>query len=403
MASVLASELWSGANGAAWPAQWTTTGPQTIGATTGSVDIQSNRGRVATPSGDYAANSWAYLSGMSAVVDAEATFDLTIGPSVPEAYFYVGFRAQAAPTSPTKFTSNTGIGVEMGIGTQSWVNYVGVYKADGTGVDATMGVDVPFTYAFNTTYHCRLRVVGSLVAFRIWTGSTEPTAWTTSVVQTDVTAPGKFTIGSTSGGNVGSASLSFSNLQITDGATATPSGPGSSIRYYPRAGFPDRMVGGKFQGSNDFNPAVLTSGTWDTLVTLATVTNAAWNIVDLDIDLKAYKYLRYYDPNQGSGNVAEIEFYTGGKYGFGGTKVVPASIFGTPGSYNNGGATFDKAFDGDTATYFDSPNSTGSILGIVMPASSVQRVIDRWNGSALVRQRLDRWSGSALVAQTAAS
>lgn len=34
------------------------------------------------------------------------------------------------------------------------------------------------------------------------------------------------------------------------------------------------------------------------------------------------------------------------------------------------------------------------------PAAATGRVLDRWSGSALVRQRLDRWSGSALVART---
>lgn len=79
----------------------------------------------------------------------------------------------------------------------------------------------------------------------------------------------------------------------------------SKIRFYPRAGeeyFVQRMVGGKFQGSNTGN---------DTgYVDLFTITTAlaGWNEVTLT-NTTRYRYVRYLSPAESYCNVAEIEFY----------------------------------------------------------------------------------------------
>lgn len=46
------------------------------------------------------------------------------------------------------------------------------------------------------------------------------------------------------------------------------------------------------------------------------------------------------------------------------TPVVRDYIIGTEGSYNNGGRTRNLAFDNDSTTYFDSPNTSGSWVGL---------------------------------------
>lgn len=76
------------------------------------------------------------------------------------------------------------------------------------------------------------------------------------------------------------------------------------IRYFPRSDFPARMVGGKFQGSDtaDFkNP-----------VDLSTIDAEPFEWVEIKKvnTEKKFRYLRYTSPNDGWGNVAEIEFYT---------------------------------------------------------------------------------------------
>lgn len=76
------------------------------------------------------------------------------------------------------------------------------------------------------------------------------------------------------------------------------------IRYYPRDDFPSRMIGGKFEGADnpDFKDAV----------TLATVDAEPFEWMDvtkIQSD-KKFRYLRYVSPNEGWGNVGEIEFLT---------------------------------------------------------------------------------------------
>ncbi|UOQ44049.1 carbohydrate-binding protein [Halobacillus salinarum] len=76
------------------------------------------------------------------------------------------------------------------------------------------------------------------------------------------------------------------------------------FRYYPRAGYTERMVGGKIQGSN-ISP---TEGFVD-LYTINSNPELSWNVVQLTTD-KSYRYLRYVSPDGGYGNIAELEFFT---------------------------------------------------------------------------------------------
>ena len=76
------------------------------------------------------------------------------------------------------------------------------------------------------------------------------------------------------------------------------------IRYYPRDDFPGRMIGGKFEGSD--------TADFKEVVTLHTITEEPFEWMDvkkIDSDRK-FRYLRYVSPNDGWGNVGEIEFLT---------------------------------------------------------------------------------------------
>jgi glucuronoarabinoxylan endo-1,4-beta-xylanase len=76
------------------------------------------------------------------------------------------------------------------------------------------------------------------------------------------------------------------------------------INYCPRSGFESRMTNGIFQGANqaDFSDAV----------TLFTITNQPATGVFTSAtnnNASAFRYVRYLSPDNGFGNVAELEFY----------------------------------------------------------------------------------------------
>lgn len=78
----------------------------------------------------------------------------------------------------------------------------------------------------------------------------------------------------------------------------------SGIRYFPREGFSDRMVDGKFQGSNT---ADFSSGVVD-LAVISTEPKYDWNCITVS-NTSSFRYVRYISPENGYGNVAEIGFY----------------------------------------------------------------------------------------------
>jgi hypothetical protein len=73
------------------------------------------------------------------------------------------------------------------------------------------------------------------------------------------------------------------------------------IRFYPREGNAGRMNGALIQGSNDGTNFV-------TLYTIGGISDAKWYVALLNTDAN-YRYLRYYTPNTGNANVAELELY----------------------------------------------------------------------------------------------
>ncbi len=76
------------------------------------------------------------------------------------------------------------------------------------------------------------------------------------------------------------------------------------IRFFPRAGFLNRVPGGVFQGSN-----TSTSAGFTTLYTIPSTAVNGWNQVNIG-NTTAYRYYRYLGPTNGFCNMAEIELYT---------------------------------------------------------------------------------------------
>ena len=63
------------------------------------------------------------------------------------------------------------------------------------------------------------------------------------------------------------------------------------------------MNGGRFQGANDLG------GTWTDLLTLTSNPPEGYTESTAVTSSTAFRYVRYLSPNDGYGNVAEIEFY----------------------------------------------------------------------------------------------
>ena len=132
----------------------------------------------------------------------------------------------------------------------------------------------------------------------------------------------------------------------------------TSIRFFPRKGFAQRMVKGRFVGSN--------AGRTTDFQTIAEIKepppDGQWSEITLAKPVR-YRYLKYESPLGGWGNVAEIEFYSGR------TKI-PGTPFGTTGSRDGGGTEFTKALDGSAETFFDGVEPNNQYVGIDLgPAS----------------------------------
>ncbi len=126
----------------------------------------------------------------------------------------------------------------------------------------------------------------------------------------------------------------------------------SKIRFYPRATFASRMVGGGFQGANvaDFSDAV-------TLFSITTQpTEGGWTTL-LNANPTPFRYVRYLSPSGGWGNVAEVEFYSPGPH----ISKVSGSIVGTTGTSGN---NLTNAFDGNLDSYFEAAAPDGNWAGV---------------------------------------
>ncbi len=136
--------------------------------------------------------------------------------------------------------------------------------------------------------------------------------------------------------------------------------PASMIRYAPRAGWGSHMVGGQFQGSSD-------GVTYATLYSVTKVPVAGqWTMAVVPQNLSGYRFLRYLAPAHSHGSIAELEFDSQG------AKLTGAG-FGTAGSYQNQGNTFDKALDGRLGSFFDAPDEGEDFVGIDRgPSAAVQ-------------------------------
>jgi len=130
-------------------------------------------------------------------------------------------------------------------------------------------------------------------------------------------------------------------------------------RLFPAAGQLGALVGGKIAGSN--------TSAMNGFVDLATIANAGSEGAWLEVPLQnaaSYRYVKYYGPPGSYGALAEVEFYAG-------ATRLSGRAFGTAGSRDALGNTFDRALDGDTNSVFEGPLPNDDYVGLDLAAEHV--------------------------------
>lgn len=166
IAETLASETWTGANGAAWPAQWVAgyTG------TSSTIDIQSNRGRIVVATEDFTSRRL----DIGTVADIDATVLIRPGTGGEAGVF---FRADS-----TGQVSGLQAGLDADTGQMIlWSLTGGTYTQVDSAGSVTAGVD----------YYLRVRAQGAYVSCRFWAAAgSEPGTWGIEHVETTYTSAG---------------------------------------------------------------------------------------------------------------------------------------------------------------------------------------------------------------------
>lgn len=196
--AILATETWTGTNGAAWPAQWAggITG-------TGTNKIQSNAGAMAVSAAGVNAQ---YISTMTAVSAVDYTCTLSGSALAGQAGLSIG-------TFAGDFFVDSGYTLAVQFANQQ----LQIYSTDATDTTNTLLATQAFTLVAGTTYNVRLRRVGAIISGKVWTG-TEPASWTITATATNVYGTGQVHL---SGQSASAVTFTFDNLTVTD-ATSTP-------------------------------------------------------------------------------------------------------------------------------------------------------------------------------------
>ena len=212
--SPLFTETWPGANGAAWPAAWTTS------TGNGTADTQNGAGRLAY---NDVTNAYARaeLTGLASLTDAELLVSYTWSSTTAGEYLNLFLRGSGGWQNA--YRPRTGYGIQLA----SISATVTVQKnVDGTTTNlrSVLGAQRVTT----AKQWLRLGVAGSTIAFKTWLdGQSEPTAWLSADTDTSVTAAGQLFVSLVrSGTNTGGAkSVALDDLQISAAATPTGSDP----------------------------------------------------------------------------------------------------------------------------------------------------------------------------------
>jgi hypothetical protein len=137
---------------------------------------------------------------------------------------------------------------------------------------------------------------------------------------------------------------------------------------YRESHYRERMVGGVFEASN--TPGFKEK---DLLHFITEVPYRLNTVVNLEPGDKKYRYVRYYGPEEGHCNVAEIAFYENPED----TVALQGKIIGTEGCYQQDGShEYTNAFDGTSETSFDYKDLSGGWTGLdLKEPKSIARIV----------------------------
>jgi hypothetical protein len=136
-------------------------------------------------------------------------------------------------------------------------------------------------------------------------------------------------------------------------AADVPGAAVTRVRLFPKPGGAELLKGARVTGS-------VTSATND-FVELAKLGDAppdgAWAELPVDARGEIYRFIKVETAPNSFGSLAEVEFYAGGR-------KLAGTGFGTQGSRDDRGNTFEKALDGDTSTFFEGKTHDNQYVGI---------------------------------------
>ena len=198
----LFADTFTGANGASWLPAWTTTN------SSGVVDIQGNTGRIGFTD---VTNAYAraQLTGLAPTSDTDTVFSYQWSANTTPSYFSVYTRGSGGWSNGYRPINGYGLEFSSNSGT------VTVRKNAAntlTSVRSVTGAQQVST----AKQWVRLRVSGSTIQFKTWVdGATEPATWTSTDVDTGVTAPGQLFFSLVRGGsNVGAKNVQIDDLTV---------------------------------------------------------------------------------------------------------------------------------------------------------------------------------------------
>jgi chitodextrinase len=169
----IATETWTGADGAVWPAGWTTYRNATI---------QGGRGRLASLTTANVSPSW--FGSMSPVADFNMYVTITLGTATGS--FWVGVASAAADNSEP-YADGSVVKFGIGGGNISELVVRGI-KAGNAHEVAYASISSAPVVPSATGVRVRVQRVGALVQAKVWpAGTTEPATWRIS--GTDATPP----------------------------------------------------------------------------------------------------------------------------------------------------------------------------------------------------------------------
>jgi hypothetical protein len=195
------TETWTGSNGDPWPAIWTAT----AGGAGGVVDIQSNVGRLASPT---AANT-----GNGAVHPARhRDFDVTVDAILAGTATQLGmicFRTTAAFVSGRGYPTDGYIA--MLATTTSALEFYRIVGSSLTFITTT-----PYTGTGGTTITVRAQMIGSAFKMKAWhtTSDLEPAGWAIETTDSTITTAGYLAL-STDSTSSASENWGWDNLSFT--------------------------------------------------------------------------------------------------------------------------------------------------------------------------------------------